>query len=267
MWRPTRSIQSAAAIALGGALVLGVLQVVGVGAVSASSESGLITISPASPAAEPSGAPTTYTIAVACEGTAGSSCGGGSPATITIPLTGTNIVPADMSTWGYSSTSGTSNLIASGPSVVSNGSGGYNLDLGLSNSLFVSGFSGTLTVSVTPPDNTTPNDTTWSLLPSLSGGNITTVTAPTAATGEATSAPVPVITKFTDDGGSVYIAGGNVTYDITANCNTAGTGNLYMSDGSLDGPPSDRSDLRIVNPGRGCVRLDHQHRDLDLLDR
>jgi uncharacterized repeat protein (TIGR01451 family) len=236
MWRPTRSIQSAAAIALGGALVLGVLQVVGVGSVSATGETGLITISPASPAAEPSGAPTTYTIAVSCEGTAGSSCGGGSSATITIPLTGTNTVPADMSGWSYSSASGTPNLIVSGPTVVSNGSGGYNLDLGLSNSLFVSGFSGTLTVEVTPPDNTTPNGTTWSLLPSLSGGDITTATAPTAATGEATSAPVPVITKFTDDGGSVYLAGGNVTYDITANCNTAGTGNLYMTDGSLTDP-------------------------------
>ena len=181
MWRPTRSTQSAAAIALGGALVLGILQVVGVGVVSATSETGLITISPASPAAEPSGAATTYTIAVSCEGTAGSSCGGGSPATITIPLTGTNAVPADMSGWGYSSTSGTASLIVSGPTVVSNGSGGYNLDLGLSNSLFVSGFSGTLTLAVTPPDNSTPNDTTWSLLPSLSGGDITTVAAPTAA--------------------------------------------------------------------------------------
>jgi hypothetical protein len=236
MWRPTRSTQSAAAIALGGALVLGILQVVGVGAVSASSETGLITISPAGPAAEPSGAPTTYTIAISCEGTAGSSCGGGSPATITIPLTGTNTVPADMSGWGYSSTSGTASLIVGGPTVVSNGSGGYNLDLELSNSLFVSGFSGTLTLAVTPPDNTTPNGTTWSLLPSLSGGDITTVTAPTAATGEATSAPVPVITKFTDDGGSVYLAGGNVTYDITANCNTSGTGNLYMTDGGLTDP-------------------------------
>ena len=236
MSRPTRATQNAAAVALGSVLVIGLLQVVGVGSVSATGETGLITISPASPAAEPSGAPTTYTIAVSCEGTAGASCGGGSPATITIPLTGTNTVPADMSGWGYSSTSGTANLIVSGPTVVSNGSGGYNLDLGLSNSLFVSGFSGTLTVEVTPPDNTTPNGTTWSLLPSLSGANITTVTAPTAATGEANSAPVPVITKFTDDGGSVYLAGGNVTYDITANCNTAGTGNLYMTDGNLTDP-------------------------------
>src|SRR6202522_3640780 len=136
MWRPTRSIQSAAAIALGGALVLGVLQIVGVSAVSATGETGQITISPASPASEPSGAPTTYTIAVSCEGTAGSSCGGGSPATITVPLTGTNTVPADMSGWSYSSASGTANLIVGGPTVVSNGSGGYNLDIELSNTLF-----------------------------------------------------------------------------------------------------------------------------------
>ncbi len=250
MWRPTRSTQSAAAIGLGGLLVLGLLQVVGVGAVSATSETGLITISPASPAGEPSGAPTTYTIAVSCEGTAGTSCGGGAAATITVPLTGTNTVPADMSAWAYASASGTANLIVSGPSVVSNGSGGYNLELGLSNSLFVSGFSGTLSLEVTPPDNTTPNGTTWSLLPTLSGGNITTVTAPTPASGEATSAPVPVITKFTDDGGSVYLSGGNVTYDITANCNTSGTGNLYMSDGTLSDPlPSGLTYVSSSPPG------------------
>jgi hypothetical protein len=47
---------------------------------------------------------------------------------------------------------------------------------------------------------------------------------------------LPVITKVTADGGSVYLAGTNVTYDIDVNCNTGKTGNLYMTDGSLTDP-------------------------------
>jgi uncharacterized repeat protein (TIGR01451 family) len=155
---------------------------------------------------------------------------------VTIPLTGTNTVPADMSGWTYGATSGTSGLVTSGPSVVANGSGGYNLELTLNNTIFVSGYSGTITLQVTPPNDTTPNSTTWSLEPSLSGGNMTTAAAPTPATGEATAAPDPVISKVTDDGGSVYLSGGNVTYDITANCNGSSTGGLYLTAGSLTDP-------------------------------
>ena len=136
----------------------------------------------------------------------------------------------------YSAVAGTSGLITSGPTVVSNGTGGFNLVLTLDSTLFVSGYSGTLSLKVTPPDNTTPDHTTWTLTPTLSGGNITSVVAPTPATGEATATPLPVITKFTDDGGSVYVAGGNVTYDVNVNCNTGAVGNLYMIDGSLTDP-------------------------------
>jgi hypothetical protein len=203
---------------------------------SANSETGLITISPATPAAQPAGTPTTYSIAISCEGTAGTSCGGSSDPTITIPLTGTNTVPANMSAWTYSATSGTTGLIDSGPTVVSNGSGGYNLVLDVNNAMFVSGFSGTITLKVTPPNDTTPDHTTWSLSPTLAGGNMAAATAPTAATGEATATPLPVVTKVTDDGGNVYIAGTDVTYDITTACNAGTSGNLYLSSGSLIDP-------------------------------
>ena len=232
-----RSMGRVATAAVAGAMVLGVLQVIPTDPVMAGpSETGLITISPASPAAEPSGAATTYTVAVSCEGTAGTSCGGASPSTVTIPLTGTNTPAIAMNNWAYTATSGTSGLIASGPSVVSNGGGGWDLTMTLNNSIFQSGFSGTITLLVTPPDNTTPDHTTWSLTPSLSGGNITTATAPDPATGEATAEPLPVITKVTDDGGSVYLSGSDITYDITANCNAGGTGNLYLTTGSMSDP-------------------------------
>jgi len=201
-------------------------------------DTGQITISPTSPTPEPSGASTTYSIDVECSSTGFSlPCGGsGGASTVTIPLVGTNTVPANMSTWGYSATSGTTGLISSGPTVEPNGSGGYNLVLTLSDSVFVAGDNSTITLQVTPPDNITPNNTTWTLLPTLSGGNIASAAAPTAASGEATAAPLPVITKDTADGGSVYVAGSNVTYGITANCNTGKNGNLYMTQGSLTDP-------------------------------
>jgi hypothetical protein len=220
-------------------LPLGLLSVVTATATPAfaASESGLITISPATPAPQPSGSPTTYSVAVSCSGAiSGLPCGGSTGATVTIPLTGTNTTPANMSTWAYSAVSGTPLLITSGPTVVSNGSGGFNLVMNLSSTLFVAGYSGTITLQVTPPNNITPNHTTWTLAPVLAGGNITSVTVPTPATGEATAAPLPVITKFTDDGGSVYVAGSQVTYDITTACNTSGVGNLFMTSGSLSDP-------------------------------
>ncbi len=236
------------------ALLLGLFPVVAATPASAAGESALITISPTAPAPQPSGSPTTYSIQVACQGTAGASCGGGSDSTITIPLTGTNTPPADMSSWGYSATSGSAGLVTSGPNVVPNGSGGFNLVLTLANSIFVAGYSGSITLQVTPPNDTTPNHTTWSLDPTLTGGNITPVTVPTPATGEATARPSPVITKFTGDGGSVYVAGSTVTYDLTATCTTNGNGDLNMTDGSLTDPlPAGLTYVSSTPPGAVVV--------------
>jgi uncharacterized repeat protein (TIGR01451 family) len=220
------------------ALGLGTVVAVTTPASATAPDTGQITISPTSPTPEPSGSATTYSIDVECSSTGSSlPCGGsGGASTITIPLVGTNTVPADMSTWAYTATSGTAGLITSGPTVEPNGSGGYNLVLTLSDSVFVAGDNSTITLQVTPPDNITPNNTTWTLLPTLTGGNIASAAAPTAASGEATATPLPVITKFTDDGGSVYIAGSDVTYDITAHCNTGDNGNLFMTEASLTDP-------------------------------
>jgi hypothetical protein len=195
-----------------------------------------VTISPANPQAEPSGAATTYTLAVTCSSTNGDvPCGGSPAATVTIPLEGTS-GPTVMSTWGYSATTSPSDLLTSGPAVVADGGGGYDLQMVLSNTVFIPGVSGTISLQVTPPDNTTPNNTTWSLLPTLAGGNIATAQASAPASGTATAKPVPVITKFTQDGGSVYLSGTTVTYDISASCSSGGAGNLYMTDGSLVDP-------------------------------
>ncbi|MEO7016073.1 MAG: hypothetical protein ABI067_05965 [Leifsonia sp.] len=130
--------------------------------------------------------------------------------------------------WLYSATSGSAGLITSPPTVVGN-----NLVFTLDDATFIGGYSGTIRLQMTPPNHITPNNTTWSVLPTISGDNITDAVAPTAAASTATAKPLPVVTKATADGGSVYEAGSAVNYAIKATCSTSNSGNLYMTQGSL----------------------------------
>ena len=145
------------------------------------SQSAQISISP-STTSQASGAPQTYNIAVACQGVGGSECGPNT--TITIPLS-TSVVPS-MTTggWLYGATSGSSSLITSGPTVVGN-----NLILHLNDAEFIGGYSGTIRLTMTPPNNVTPNNTSWQVAPSLSGNSIETATVPTPTTSTATARP------------------------------------------------------------------------------
>jgi len=230
------------------ALPLGLLALVATTPANASGgETGLITITPATPASEPSGSPTTYSVAVSCEGTAGASCGGSGDSTITIPLVGTNTTPADMSTWAYSAVAGTSGLITSGPTVVSNGTGGFNLVLTLDSTLFVSGYSGTLSLKVTPPDNTTPDHTPRTLTPTLSGGDITSVVAPTPATGEATAT---VLTADSTDGTfSVTASSAGLSETASLRAIPAQPGPLFRSSSPAVPTRSRLSERRSAPPG------------------
>ena len=206
------------------------------------SQSALITISPAHQT-HPSGGPQSYSISGSCEGEAGISCG---PAmTVTIPLDTTTVPPMTDTSWTYSAKGPLPGLIVSGPTVV-----GDNLVIDLNDADFQSGDSGTITLQVTPPDDVTPNNTSWSVLPTLSGDSIPNVTAPTPAVSVATAAPQPKVSKVTANGGSVYLAGSDITYDITADCSSAATGNLYLSDGNLvDDLPAGFTYLSSSNGG------------------
>ena len=130
--------------------------------------------------------------------------------------------------WTFSATAAVQGLITSGPTVIGN-----NLVLTLDDSLFISGFSSTIRLRATPPNNVTANKTSWSLIPSLKGGGIDPVEAPTPATSTATSQPLVAVSKYTADGGSVYEVNRQVTYNITAKCNTATTGNLFVDTAKL----------------------------------
>ena len=191
----------------------------------AASQSALITISPSSQS-QPTGDAQTYNIAISCEGEGDSECGPNT--TLSIPLdTGTTPSMTDPS-WLYSATSGSAGLITSPPTVV-----GDNLVFTIDDATFISGYSGTIRLQITPPNHITPNNTSWSVLPTITGDNVADATAASAATSVATAKPLPVVTKKTSDGGSVYEAGATVNYAIAATCSTASSGNLYMTAGSL----------------------------------
>jgi hypothetical protein len=192
---------------------------------SAATQSADITISPATQT-QATGSPQTYNINVACLGTGGSECGPGS--TVTIPLDTTTTPPMTDPSWTYSATTGSAGLLTAPPTVV-----GDNLVLTLNDAQFIGGFSGSIRLTATPPNDVTPNDTSWSMLPTLTGTNIDPTPVPTAATSTATATPQPSVTKVTADGGSVYTAGSPITYNINATCSSSTTGNLYLTSGGL----------------------------------
>ncbi len=131
-------------------------------------------------------------------------------------------------TWAFAATTGAAGLLTGPPTIV-----GDNLVLSINDDVFTGGFSGTIRLTATPPNNITPNNTSWTMNPTLTGANIPTVTVPVPAASVATATPQPIVTKATADGGSVYQAGSTITYSITASCSTSTTGNLYFQNGSL----------------------------------
>ncbi len=191
-------------------------------------QTGEITISPAHQT-HPTGTAQTYDIDVSCSGEGNAECGPN--LTVTIPLDTTTTPPMTDPSWSFSAHSSPAVLLTSGPTVV-----GDNLVLGLSDSALTAGNSGSISLTATPPNDVTPNHTSWSLLPTLTGGHIPTVTAPTPAHSVATAQPLLSVDKTTTDGGSVYLAGDNISYTIAAHCDVAAPGSLYLSDGSLVDP-------------------------------
>jgi uncharacterized repeat protein (TIGR01451 family) len=180
------------------------------------------------PPSTPTGQASTYTINLTCSAVVGSSCGAAPTITIPLNLTSSNPATPAMSSWSYSASSTVSGLIASAKVV------GGNYVITLNESVLIPGDSDTINLSVTPPNNITPDATSWSLTPSFSTTDIPNVTAPSPAIGQATAAAKLAVSKNTNDGGAVYVAGNNVIYTITARCNPGGaTGNLYLQSGSL----------------------------------
>ena len=209
-------------------LVPGVASTAGALGANATGESALMTISPANQT-QPSGAAQTYTINLSCQGTGGGACGPN--LTVTIPLDTSTTPSMTDPSWLYTAASTPGTLLASGPTVV-----GTDLVMTLDPTVFVSGFSGAITLKATPPNDVTPNRTTWQMAPTLTGNNITPVTVPTPATSTATASPKVSITKATADGGSVYTVGSPITYSMNAKCTTDALGSLFLENATIVDP-------------------------------
>jgi hypothetical protein len=88
-------------------------------------------------------------------GVVGDSCGESPTITIPLNLTSSNPATPDMSSWSYSASSSLAGLIADAEVVAD------NYVITLNESAVHPGDSDTINVSVTPPNNVTPDGTAW----------------------------------------------------------------------------------------------------------
>ena len=186
-----------------------------------------ISVSADNPPPVPSGQAATFTINFTCSAVVGNSCGANPTITIPLAAAGASPIP-DPATWAYGSVSNINGLVTSTQVV------GSNLVIKLNNANLQAGHSDTIQLSVTPPNNLTPDGTTYQIEPSFQTDDIPTVAAPTPAQGGASATSKPSLSKVTNDGGQVYVSGNNVIFNLSARCNTSGAaGNLFYTRGSL----------------------------------
>ena len=183
-----------------------------------STQTALVTITPATQNVD-SGAVQGFTIAVSCAGASGALCGPN--VSLAIPLSTSTTPSMTDSSWVYSASSGSSGFITAAPTL-----SGNSLVIGLDSSQFVSGYSGTVRLNVTAPNVTTPNHTSFSLTPSLSGDSFVTVSAPSPAVSSIKAKPSLGLTNGTSDSGSVYQPATNFSLMATATCVVNPTGAL-----------------------------------------
>ena len=222
-------ITRAVRLALGLTLMIAASSVVSVlwphGAQAGAGQSALVTVSP-STQTHASGTVFTYSIALSCQGTAGSQCGPN--AELRIPLSTSTTPSMTSGQWTYAATSGSVGLISGTPAV-----SGTDYVIGLNDAIFIAGYSGTVTLLITPPNVVTPNHTSWSISPSVSGDTITTVTSPSAAAATVSASPTLSVTSATRDGGQVYQINHDVTFSVGVKCSQTASGSLQLVSSSI----------------------------------
>ena len=184
----------------------------------ASGQSALLTISPATQS-HASGLPQIYHIALSCQGTLGAQCGPN--LTLTIPLDTSTTPSMTDTSWKYSATSGDGGILTSGPTV-----SGSNLVMGINSASFIGGYSGSVTLVITPPNFLTSNNTGFDVRPTLTGTAIGQVSSPTPAHSTVTAAPIVGLSSTTADGGQTYTPSSPVSVVISATCQNGASGIL-----------------------------------------
>ena len=164
-------------------LLLGSLGLLaGVAAPSALAATGQITIqsndAPPLPKAHPTGTPSRYTINFECSTVGTQTCGDDPVIRVPFALTAP-IDPAtpDMDTWLFQTSSSISGLILSTEIV------GGELVIHLDPTKVNPGDSQTIQLAITPPNNVTPDQTTWSLDATFETDDLPEVAAPAPALG------------------------------------------------------------------------------------
>lgn len=89
------------------------------------------------------------------------------------------------------------------------------------------GASSTIPLTITPPNNVTPNGTTWTMEPEISGDNFPTSTSSNSSTSTVTSEAHHQISK-TLDGSGFRNPGEQVEYDLVVGCSQPASGNILL---------------------------------------
>ena len=185
------------------------------GATAANAVAMNVSIQATNATTQTSGSNFSYQVNFACLGTNAPAC---TNATLTIPLDG----DVDMTGWGFDVTGGPAGFIEEWRVDVATQS--IIVELGDMSA----GVSQAISLRVTPPNLTTPDGTSWNLLPSITSTDATMddTTAPAPASGTATATVPLSLAKSSPR--SFYYEGTDVTYSITATCPaTKPNGSLY----------------------------------------
>lgn len=180
------------------------------------------------PPPKPTGTASSYTINFTCSDLNEDTCGDEIKIRIPLDLTSSNPETPAITSWNYTTSSAIGGLILNQQIV------GGELVLTLDPTKVEPGDSQTIQLNVTPPNNVTPDGTTWQLEPTLEIDDDDIATAPTPAQGAASAEARISVSKVTHDGSAFVVKGRNVIYNVTARCNANGSsGNLYLKNGSL----------------------------------
>jgi len=203
----TGSINPASRLARIGVVAVLVAASIGLIAAPASAEAAAqVTITRLSAATIPSGNPASYNIAFSCSAVTDPDC---INAAITIPLDPANVG------WSYS--------VSANPRVASAAVVGTDYVITLVSSV-PAGSSSQLVLVVTPPNYTTPNGTTWSLLPTVAGSNFATAAAPAPAVSTASATFALAIDK---EASSPFAVAGTAPFRWFLNvCNPSATAEI-----------------------------------------
>lgn len=154
-------------------------------------------------ASQPSGSPFHYEVSYSCSVVASATCA--SDAVITIPL-------GAAASWPVALTPATTNYEVVGGELL------IHLDD------IAPGESGSIALTITPPNHTTPDGTTWSLTPTMSTTDAGTVTSAHTASSTATASATLSIVKNAD--AAVYSIGGTATFTMYVQCSQTSRGDL-----------------------------------------